>query len=76
MLDYTLALWEYRNGIVHGQHKEEVKEKAMQALRDKLKKEYNCYVDDPFYVSRNKSCLFDNRSLHQRLKQDRDTLTC
>jgi hypothetical protein len=31
---------------------------------------------DPFIVSRSQSSLFESRTLHQRLQQDRDGLVC
>jgi hypothetical protein len=76
VLDYTLANREFRNGEKYGHDKQEVYQKALQDLKEKVHQEYELYRKDPFIVSQNKSHLFDACTLHQRQHQDRDLMAC
>jgi len=75
-LDLSLLLWKHRNAVVHGadQAAESLREKT--SLLNKVVDEYRRYQSDPFMIPRNQSSLFESRTLHQRLQQDRDSLVC
>jgi hypothetical protein len=75
-LDLSMLLWKHRNAVVHGadQAAESLKEKT--SLHNKVVDEYRRYQSDPFIIPRNQSSLFESRTLHQRLQQDRDSLVC
>jgi hypothetical protein len=71
-----MLLWKHRNAVVHGadQAAESLEEKT--SLHNKVVDKYRRYQSDPFMIPRNQSSLFESRTLHQRLQQDRDTLVC
>ena len=69
-------MWESRNAVVHGQDQDEVRRKQLHQLKMEVTQEYRRYHKDPFIISREQSRLFDSRTMHQRLLQDRDTLKC
>jgi len=75
-MDFYLAMWESRNAVVHGQDQDEVRRKQLHQLKMEVTQEYRRYHKDPFIISREQSRLFDSRTMHQRLLQDRDTLKC
>ncbi len=72
--DYSISLWKFRNGIVHGTTKQENIEKCLAELRNKVSEKYAEYAKDPFIISPKFNSLFLKKSLEDRLKMSRDSL--
>jgi hypothetical protein len=72
----ALSLWYHRNGVVHGTDTREVERKLITKLHKEVCLEYKLYESDPFIISRSQSFLFESRTLHQSLQQDRDSIQC
>jgi hypothetical protein len=75
-LDFSLALWKLRNGMVHRITWEESRQKQLENLRKQVTEAYRAYKNDPFLVLWAQCYLFVSWYLHQRLQQDTDTLLC
>ena len=75
-LDFSLSLWRLRNGLVHGKDWEASRVQEKKRLQKSISKVFAAYKADPFIVSRKQSTLFDSKTMHQRLQQDRDSLRC
>ncbi len=75
-LDLALSLWHYRNGVIYGIDTKESERTLIATLHREARLAYKLYESDPFIISRSKSFLFESRTLHQRLQQDRDTIQC
>lgn len=73
--DYSISLWKFRNGIVHGTTKQENIEKCLAELRTKVSEKYAEYARDPFIISPKFNSLFLKKSLEDRLKMSRDSLS-
>jgi hypothetical protein len=73
---YTRNLWQFRNGIVHGQTVEAAAELEYTRLKAAVTCEYAQFDTDPHVISAQFNALFTRRSLHERLKMDRDSLSC
>jgi len=74
--DFALAMWHRRNGIVHGIDKAASRNKILLQLHQEVRMEYKSYESDPFIIPRSLSYLLDNRTLHQWLQSDRDSIQC
>jgi hypothetical protein len=74
--DYATSLWKYRNGVVHGQTKWDGKKKEFEQLHKSVQAEYAAYAQDKFLISPQFSSLFTKKTLQERLKMDRDSLSC
>jgi hypothetical protein len=72
---YSMSLWKFRNGIVHGHTAEETKCKEADALWHRIKEEYASYLADKYIVSPQYSFLFTNRTLQETLSMDRDSMS-
>jgi len=75
-LDFSLSLWRLRNGLVHGKDWEASRVQEKKRLQKSVSEVFAAYKVDPFIVSRKQSALFDSKTIHQRLQQDRDSLRC
>ncbi len=60
ILEYSSALWSFRNGVVHGHTIVEEKQKRLAALSVEITQAYEQYNQDNFIVSRHLSSLFEN----------------
>jgi hypothetical protein len=74
--DYTLSIWEYRNGVVHGTTIQEAKVKEMEAAQRAITLAYGEYTKDPFIIPSRLRYLFTSKSLAHRLHQDIDAMHC
>ncbi len=45
---YATSLWKYRNGVVHGQTKEDKKKKNIDQLHKSVQAEYAAYAQEKF----------------------------
>jgi hypothetical protein len=72
--DYTISLWKFCNGIVHGTTKKENIEKCLAELWNKVSEKYAEYAKDQFIISPKFNSLFLKKSLEDRLKMSRDSL--
>jgi hypothetical protein len=59
ILEYSSALWSFRNGVVHGHTIVEEKQKRLAALSVEITQAYEQYNQDTFIVSHHLSSLFD-----------------
>ncbi len=75
-LDLSISLWYRQNGMIYGINYTEARNKELQMLHQKVTKEYESYEEDPFIILQAQSHLFDQKSIPQRLRQDRDNLAC
>jgi hypothetical protein len=73
--DYSISLRKFRNGIVHGTTKQENIKKCLAELRTKVSEKYAEYSRDPFIFSPKFNSLFLKKSLEDRLKMCRDSLS-
>ena len=76
VIEYTMKIWEVRNGILHERNEKGVEVRVLQELRDKVRLEYAACEEDKFIISRSQSYLFEIKTLQQQMNQDRDTLSC
>jgi ribonuclease HI len=74
--DYAASLWKYRNGVVHGKTKEDGIKKEFEQLHKSVQAEYAAYAQDKFIISPQFSSLFTKKTLQERIKMDRDSLSC
>jgi hypothetical protein len=74
--EYTAALWEHRNGILHGHTIQVMETKELEAIRLQITAAYVKYSKDRFIISRYLSSLFTSWSLKQRLSRDIDSMKC
>jgi hypothetical protein len=74
--DYAASLWKYRNGVVHGKTKEDGTKKEFEQLHKSVQAEYAAYAQDKFIISPQFSSLFTKKTLQERIKMDRDSLSC
>lgn len=75
-LDLSISLWYRQNGMIYGINYTEARNKELQMLHQKVTKEYESYEEDPFIILQVQSHLFDQKSIPQCLRQDRDSLAC
>jgi hypothetical protein len=73
LLSYTLEIWKYRNGVVHGHTREEMNAKQIETLQSEIAQAYQDYETDHFIISRNLSSLFKS-TLEDLLERDIDIL--
>ncbi len=73
--EYSISLWKFRNGIVHGTTAKEQAEKRLASLRAQVTEEYQLYEADPFIVSPQYNSLFLKKTLQDRLKMSQDSLS-
>ncbi len=73
---YTCSLWQFCNGIVHGQTVKAAAELEYSKLRAAVTQEYEQFNTDPHVISAQFNALFTCRSLQERLQMDRDSLWC
>jgi ribonuclease HI len=59
VLEYSSALWSFRNGVVHGHTIDEEKSKRLTNLATEITQAYEQYQQDNFIISHNLSTLFD-----------------
>jgi hypothetical protein len=74
--DYSQAIWEYRNGLVHGRTIEEQAALQVTAVQTEITLAYEEYAKDPFIIPSHSRHLFTSRSLTQRLQLDIDSMLC
>jgi hypothetical protein len=75
-LDLALSLWHHRSEVIYGIDTKEAERTLIATLHREARLAYKLYESDPFIISRSKSFLFESRTLHQRLQQDRDSIHC
>jgi len=73
---FSISLWKFRNGFVHGHTKKDSKEKEFEQLHSLISAEFALNAQDRFLVSSQFSYLFKKCSLHQRLAMDRASMSC
>ena len=74
LLQFSLALWEFRNGILHGNTQFEQRLKFTQLLRQQVQEAYELYKTTPTIVSWRNRYLFERRTQESRLQGDDDAL--
>ncbi len=67
-------MWEFRNGILHGQTSQEIEARELAAIQKQIVAAYEEYNEDNFIVPRYLCSLFTTRSLQQRLAMDIDSM--
>jgi hypothetical protein len=72
--NYSISLWKFRNGLVHGTTLEEQHKKVLTTLQNQVQEEYRLFQTDPFLVSPQYQSLFLRKSLEDRLQMGRDSL--
>jgi hypothetical protein len=72
---YSMSLWKFCNGVVHGHTMEETKRKESQQLQTKIQQEYAAYHLDKYIVSPKYSFLFTKKTLQERLFMDRYSMS-
>jgi hypothetical protein len=72
---YSITLWKFRNGVVHGHTIEAAKTQEFIALRARIREELAQYQADRFIVSPKYAFLFTKLPISERLQQDRDSMT-
>jgi ribonuclease HI len=75
ILHYSLSLWKFRNGVLHGHTVTEEATKKRNTLQTSITDAYAAYEADKFIESRDLSTLFD-KPLQYTLKTDNDFLQC
>jgi hypothetical protein len=73
ILEYSAALWSFRNGVVHGHTIDEEKSKWLASLASEITQTYEQYAQDNLIISRHLSTLFD-KPLQYILQSDVDFL--
>jgi hypothetical protein len=74
--DYSQAIWEYRNGTVHGKTAEEQAALEVTAVQTEITLAYEEYAKDPFIIPSQSCHLFTSRPLTQRIQLDIDSMLC
>jgi hypothetical protein len=74
--DYSQAIWEYRNGVVHGRTIEEQAVLEITAVQTEMTFAYEEYAKDQLIIPSHSRHLFTSRSLTQRLQLDIDSMLC
>ena len=69
-------MWEFRNGILHGQTSQEIEARELAAIQKQIVAAYEEYNEDNFIVPRYLCSLFTTHSLQQRLAMDIDSMKC
>ncbi len=71
----TTSLWKFRNGMVHGTTTKENNEKVLAELRQRVSDKYAEYARDSFIISPRFNSLFLKKTLEDRIKMSRDSLS-
>jgi len=74
LIQFSLALWEFRNGILHGNTQIEQRLKFTQLLQQQVLEAYELYKETPAIVSWRNRYLFERRTQESRLQGDGDAL--
>lgn len=73
---FSLAVWECRNGILHGASAAEKKDVRSALIREKVSKAYMMYATGQFPLLARDNSLFKAKTETERLKSDDDFLLC
>jgi hypothetical protein len=74
LFTFSLAVWELRNGVLHGVTIEESRAIQLELAQEKVAQAYNRYYGDPNIIRGRDAYLFTKKSLTERCMADRDTL--
>jgi len=74
--NFTKAMWQNRNLIVHGATSEEQAIRELEQLRMQFKQHYDSYTTNSGYVLPRHAYLFTHRSLSQRSQLSYDGMKC
>jgi hypothetical protein len=71
---YSISLWKFRNGVVHGHTSNEAKQREFDTLHSQVRAELAAYRTDKFIVSPEFSFLYTRKTEEERMLMDRDSL--
>jgi len=74
--NFTKAMWQNRNLIVHGATSEEQAIRELEQLSMQIKQHYDSYTTNSGYVLPHHAYLFNHRSLSQRSQLSYDGMKC
>jgi hypothetical protein len=74
LLNLSLELWEYRNGILHGVTREDQRRKFTLSVHQQVQEAFATYKAKPTIISTRDAYLFERKTLAQRLQGDDDAL--
>jgi len=75
VLDYTLAIWKIRNGVIHGHDSQQARVIAVDALKECITTAYEEYSKDPHIIPASWRHIF-HRPLATLIHSDKDFLSC
>jgi len=73
---FSLAVWESRNGIVHGVTRDEAKEMRSKLIKGKVAEAFQRFSDRKIWLLPRDHSLFTKKTMDERLKGDDDALLC
>jgi hypothetical protein len=76
VLDFSLSLWKFRNGVLHGHSVEEMESKERERLFQEIRAAYDAYHLDHFIIPDSSRHIFTSKTLKQILNRDHDSLQC
>jgi len=73
---FSLSVWEYRNGVLHGTTYSTKREQRRKLVREKVNSAYDLYFQGSLLVLSRDTYLFTKKTVEERLVGDEDTLLC
>jgi hypothetical protein len=74
--EYSLNVWEFRNGELHGHSAAEQKLRTLVSLQLRVRQQFEAYTLDPSIVHASDRFLFSRTPVNRRITHNVDTLTC